>query len=111
MEKFHALPPNLRNAIINQIIPAASSSSSSKHIDFDIAAFIHEKNNHAQFAYAVIAAARKLLNGLSKEQRDLVYRHVGNLAGQPSGESNWGENHAADNIICLIEAIELTTQN
>ena len=65
--------------------------------------------DRALFNRAVISVLRDKFMALSLEQRSQMYDHVSKFAGQPQGGTNWGELHAKDNIIGLIDAMELAT--
>ncbi|MBS0605338.1 MAG: leucine-rich repeat domain-containing protein [Verrucomicrobia bacterium] len=56
---------------------------------------------------AILDILRESLASITPEQKCLIYNHVWSLAGKPQGDDNWGESHAEDNIIRLIDAIVL----
>ncbi len=61
------------------------------------------------FVQAVILAAKEKLQSLSFEKRRQVYRHNWILAGRPGKNPQWGETHASENIVRLVDALELAT--
>ena len=65
--------------------------------------------DRALFNRALISMLRDKFMALSLEQRSQIYDHVSKFAGQAQGGSNWGKLHAEDNIIGLIDAMELAT--
>ncbi len=85
-------------------IPSSSSSSSEARIDLFA--------DRTSFVKAVIIATRSKWQSFSTDQRNQTYVHIAYLAGQPEDEAlTWGETHAEENIIRLIDAMELVTQN
>ncbi|MBS0653600.1 MAG: leucine-rich repeat domain-containing protein, partial [Verrucomicrobia bacterium] len=56
---------------------------------------------------AIIEVLKETFADFTEEQKRLVYDLVWDLAGRPEGDDNWGENHAEDNIIRLIDAVAI----
>ncbi len=81
-----------------------SSSGSSSEAAPDLFA------DRASLTKAIITVLQNRWNALTADQRRQTYAQVAILAGQPQADANWGEAHAEDNIIRLIDAMELVTQ-
>ncbi len=83
-------------------IPSSSSSSSEAGADLFA--------DKASFATAVITALQDKWQSLSEAQRYQTYVQVSILAEQPEEDGAWDEALAEENIIRLIDAMELVTQ-
>ncbi|MBS0653158.1 MAG: leucine-rich repeat domain-containing protein [Verrucomicrobia bacterium] len=60
------------------------------------------------FAMALIEVLKERLCNLSAPEKMLLYDQVLELAGLPRGGDEWWQEHATDNIVRWIDAIELT---
>lgn len=77
--------------------------------------------DRAQFVEAVGRALKRKLYSFSHDQCKQLYRNVWDLAGQSENADRqgvsdgfihrWGETHAEENIIRLIDAMELVVKN
>ncbi|MBS0653372.1 MAG: leucine-rich repeat domain-containing protein [Verrucomicrobia bacterium] len=109
LEHFSKLSDEMKKRIIEKLQPDSPSPSfSSSSPDNPMLELLSDR---ALFARAVIEAASEKINGLDPAKRRETYWQVWDLAGRPVGDDNWGENHAFDNIIRLIEAMEFATRD
>jgi Leucine-rich repeat (LRR) protein len=56
---------------------------------------------------ALVEILKAKFSALNEDEKKLVYGRVAELAGEP--REDWGKDHAADNIIRLIDALELVS--
>lgn len=99
---FNQLSPKLQMRLRKAVLSFSSSSSKAQA---DLFA------DRTAVVKGVIKATRKKWKSLSQQERMQSYWHVWDMAGRPqSGDPNWGETHAWDNIIRMIDAMELATQ-
>lgn len=102
-DEFHNLPAVTRIEI----------SAKVKQIRMQQVPLLPTKN---LYALAMLDLFKKWFSELSEEQKNVAYRHVENIAGYEAGERSqteersWGEDHAEDNILRLIDAFVLATQ-
>ncbi len=105
---FEELDPALQQKIAEFasfiLTPTSAASSSSD------AAPIHEElfADIPLLARAVRGVTLEMFEVLSTEQRISVHRKIWEFAGSPETDnpSNWGEQHAFDNTLRLIDALE-----
>lgn len=88
-KKFAQLPQEMQNEILSSLGP-------------DFQENLYE--NRAQFTAALITTFKEQFKEFSTDQKKFIYTLVWELAGKPPGDENWGEIHAADNILRLIDA-------
>lgn len=101
-EKFEALPLEMKSLIQQQWAAIPSASGSSSDAVNDLLA------DRADFTQALIAAMKHKLQALSHEDWKLVYAQIALLAGRSQNEINWGQAHAHDNVLRLIDAMEMS---
>ena len=56
------------------------------------------------------SALREKFFSLSEQERELVYRRVAELAGHSPDDMSWGRDHAEENMILFIDAMELVAK-
>ena len=97
---FGNLPLQIREQIRSKwvAIPSSSSSSSSQ-VEGDLF------GNRALLVQAMTSVLREKFFSLSEQERELVYRRVAELAGQPPDDTSWGRDHAEENMIRFVDAM------
>jgi Leucine-rich repeat (LRR) protein len=66
----------------------------------------HALDDPKLFMRAVHRSIVGHLEALSQDQRNVVYRKIGQLAGKSETEAlQWGKDHAAENLPCLADAL------
>ncbi len=98
---FEKLSAEMQQQIRRIWTSAPSSSSSSSEIQEDLFA------DRSNLAKTLIRTLQDKWAALSNEQHRLVYAQVSILAGLAKKDANWGEAHAKENIIRLIDALKL----
>ena len=110
--EFKMLSPKIQELIRNKWMAAPfSSSSSSLQSEGNLFA------NRALFSKAMNSALTEQYRKLSQGEKNMVHWHLWDLAqpSEPSGEDvfiglddaiKWGKEHAADNLLRLIAAME-----
>jgi hypothetical protein len=104
---FGELPDSIKNAIFEKVrVEAGRPQGDSQW------SRIHAFDDRGVFGGALKRYVRESFEGLSQEQKNAVYSHVSTLArSQPGAEAidfsdpRWGENHALDNLVRLIDAM------
>lgn len=82
-------------------------SSNSKNIDLPRGAD-HVFDSRAVFYWAVRKAISVKFERLSEDKKSAVYGHIYQLAGSPQADDPniWGKEHAFDNVLWLIDAMD-----
>lgn len=84
-------------------ISSSASSSSESSIDLF--------TDMELFARSVRRAAYDLYDSLGQEQKDLVHRHIWDLAGRPeTDDTNWGASRVFDHALRFTDALERATR-
>lgn len=107
-ELFSELPSDIKNAIFGKVWKEAGCPNTDDPQWGEHHAFDHQ----GVFYGALRRYVRETFDALSEDQRNEVYRHVYDLARrEPGAESinfdfpQWGELHARDHILRLIDAL------
>ena len=99
-QHFERLPFQIQEQIRSKwaAIPSSSSSSSSQ-VEGDLF------GNRALLVQAMTSVLREKFFSLSEQKKEMVYRRVAELAGQPSEDGAWGRDHAEENMIRFVDAM------
>ena len=114
-ENLNKLSDQLRHKIIDKVqtlylaLPENSEAPNQELLAVKALHIVLLKKRELLVQALVEVLKEEFRTSLFLGKRDEIYWHVRNLSGQPtSGDDNWGENHATDNIILLIDALAIT---
>ncbi|MBS0603672.1 MAG: leucine-rich repeat domain-containing protein, partial [Verrucomicrobia bacterium] len=100
-QKFAELDQQDKNLICEMVYELSGSESTDpqwrEHHVFD---------DRAVFYYAIRRAISAKFEGLSQNEKNIVYGHIYELSGRPATQDpKWGKRHAFENVLRLVDAM------
>ena len=96
-QSLEALPERFRQKIFYNIWKLAGEPQEADY------GKVHVFDSPPKLQRAIAKIAVEIFKGLDQDKKDLVAWKVRDYAGQPLSESNWGENHALDDIPLFLK--------